>query len=39
VSRLEHRRDVRLSTARSYVRALGGRLVLAARFGEREETL
>ena len=39
VSRLEHRRDVRLSTARSYVRVLGGRLVLAARFGERDELL
>lgn len=39
VSRLEHRRDVRLSTARSYVRALGGRLVLAARFGNTDEPL
>jgi len=39
VSKLEHRRDVRLSTARSYVRALGGRLVLAARFGDTDEPL
>lgn len=36
VSRLERRRDVRLSTIRAYVRALGGRLVLTARFGDAE---
>lgn len=39
VSRLEHRRDVRISTARAYVRAVGGRLVLSARFGETDEPL
>lgn len=39
VSKLEHRRDIRLSTARSFVQALGGRLVLTARFGDREEPL
>lgn len=39
VSRLERRGDVKLSTARSFVWALGGRLVLVARFGDREEPL
>lgn len=39
VSKLERRADVRLSTARSYVRALGGRLVLAARFGDTVEPI
>jgi DNA-binding XRE family transcriptional regulator len=32
VSKLERRRDVRLSTARAYVAAVGGRLGLVARF-------
>jgi hypothetical protein len=34
VSKLERRRDVRLSTARAYVAALGGRLGLVARFDD-----
>ncbi len=37
VSRLEARADVRVSTARAYVRALGGRLSLAAAFGDEAE--
>lgn len=39
VSKLERRQDVRLSTARSYVRALGGHLLLSARFGDTVEPL
>lgn len=39
ISKLERRRDVRLSTMRAYVAALGGRLELAARFGEEESIL
>lgn len=33
ISKLERRRDVRLSTMRGYVTALGGQLELRARFG------
>ena len=36
VSKLERRRDVRLSTLRAYVAALGGRLVVSARFDDGE---
>lgn len=36
VSKLERRRDVRLSTLRAYVGALGGELVVTARFDDRE---
>jgi hypothetical protein len=39
ISKLERRRDVRLSTARSYVAALGGRLAVVARFGDDEVEL
>ena len=34
ISKLERRRDVRLSTMRAYVAALGGSLGLVARFGD-----
>ena len=36
VSKLERRRDVRISTLRSYVGALGGQLVLSAQFADGE---
>ena len=36
VSKLERRRDVRVSTLRAYVGALGGHLVLSARFPDGE---
>jgi len=36
VSKLEHRRDTRLSTVRAYVAALGGRLRVTARFPDEE---
>lgn len=36
ISKLERRRDVRLSTLRAYVGALGGDLALVARFGDEE---
>lgn len=39
VSKLERRRDVRLSTARAYVAALGGRLGLVARFDDGDVEL
>lgn len=39
VSKLERRRDVRLSTMRAYVGALGGSLGLVARFGDDEAEL
>jgi DNA-binding XRE family transcriptional regulator len=39
VSQLERRRDIRLSTARAYVRALGGRLVLTAQFDDGDVPL
>lgn len=39
ISKLERRRDVRLSTMRAYVAALGGSLELVARFGEEEVQL
>ncbi|MEO5577260.1 MAG: helix-turn-helix domain-containing protein [Gaiellaceae bacterium] len=39
VSKLERRADVRLSTIRAYVAALGGRLRLVARFGGDERDL
>lgn len=39
VSRLERRRDVRVSTARAYVAALGGRLGLVARFDDGDAEL
>jgi DNA-binding XRE family transcriptional regulator len=35
VSRLEQRKDLRISTLRSYVQALGGRLVIVAEFPGR----
>jgi transcriptional regulator with XRE-family HTH domain len=37
VSKLERRADARLSTVRSYVAALGGRLLLTARFPGGDE--
>lgn len=36
VSRVEHQADVLLSTIRSYVEALGGEVVVTARFPEQE---
>lgn len=39
ISKLERRRDVRLSTMRAYVGALGGSLGLVARFGDEEAEL
>ncbi len=39
ISKLEHRQDVRLSTMRGYVAALGGNLVLMARFDDDEHEL
>lgn len=36
VSRLEQRRDLRVSTLRAYIEALGGRLVLLAEFPGQE---
>ena len=39
ISKLERRRDVRLSTMRAYVDALGGTLRVAARFGREELAL
>jgi DNA-binding XRE family transcriptional regulator len=39
ISKLERRRDVRLSTARAYVRALGGRLKLVAEFEDGDVEL
>jgi transcriptional regulator with XRE-family HTH domain len=36
VSRLEHRTDVLLSTLQNYVAALGGRLLLIAKFPDQE---
>lgn len=39
ISKLERRRDVRLSTLRAYVAALGGSLELAARFDGEEVEL
>jgi len=39
VSKLERRRDVRLSTLRGYVTALGGELVVTARFGDEERRI
>ena len=35
VSKFEHAEDVRLSTLRQYIEALGGRLELSARFEDR----
>ena len=35
VSRIEQRKDMRLSTLRDYVRSLGGELELVCRFGSR----
>jgi len=34
ISRIEHTEDVHLSTLRAYVEALGGRLEIAAVFGD-----
>src|SRR6266567_4292268 len=34
VSKLEHAEDVRVSTLRDYIEALGGTLELSARFGD-----
>lgn len=39
VSKLERRRDIRLSTLRAYVGALGGTLALSARIGEDDLTI
>jgi DNA-binding Xre family transcriptional regulator len=39
ISKLERRRDVRLSTMRAYLVALGGSLGLVARFGDDEAEL
>jgi hypothetical protein len=39
VSRLEHRADVRLSTVKRYVEALGGELEVFAAFGDRQVRL
>ena len=39
VSKLERRADVRASTMRAYVAALGGELRLTARLGDDEITL
>ncbi len=39
VSKLERRRDVRVSTLRAYVGALGGQLQLSARFADGEATM
>lgn len=39
VSKLERRRDTRLSTVRAYVAALGGRLRLTARFADGDVEL
>ncbi|MCY7303752.1 MAG: helix-turn-helix domain-containing protein [Thermoleophilia bacterium] len=39
VSKLEQRRDVRVSTLRAYVAALGGQLALSARFADGEEPI
>nr|MBA2332334.1 XRE family transcriptional regulator [Actinomycetota bacterium] len=36
ISKLERRRDTRLSTMRTYVAALGGTLGLVARLGDEE---
>jgi DNA-binding phage protein len=39
VSRLEHRADVRLSTLRRYVEALGGEVEVFATFGDKKVRL
>ncbi|HEY7732646.1 MAG TPA: helix-turn-helix transcriptional regulator [Gaiellaceae bacterium] len=39
ISKLERRRDVRLSTARAYIGALGGRMGVVARFDDGEVEL
>jgi hypothetical protein len=39
ISRLEKRDDYRVSTLRGYVRALGGRLEIIAKFGNRRVRL
>ncbi|TAJ20533.1 MAG: XRE family transcriptional regulator [Dehalococcoidia bacterium] len=39
VSKFEHSDDVRLSTLRQYVEALGGRLEVSARFDDRTVNL
>jgi hypothetical protein len=39
VSKLERRRDTRLSTVRSYVAAVGGRLRMTARFADEDVDL
>lgn len=39
ISKLEHRRDVRLTTARAYVAALGGTMGVVARFDDGEVEL
>jgi len=39
VSRLEHRADVRLSTVKRYVEALGGELEVFAAFGDKRVRL
>jgi DNA-binding XRE family transcriptional regulator len=36
VSKLEHRTDIYVSTLRSYVEAMGGKLEIVARFSDRE---
>lgn len=39
ISKLERRRDVRVSTLRAYVGAVGGQLALSARFADGEEPI
>jgi len=39
VSKIEHAEDVRLSTLRDYVEALGGHLELRARFADRDVSI
>lgn len=39
VSRLEQRRDLRVSTLRAYLEALGGRLTLLAEFPEQQPVI
>jgi predicted transcriptional regulator len=39
ISKLEHRRDVRLSTARAYIAALGGTMGLVARLEDGDVEL
>lgn len=38
ISKLENRSDIKLSTLRNYLHALGGELVISARFPDKELT-